>query len=314
MKDYFLSVIIPVYNSEHYLDECICSIIKQSYKNFEVLLVDDGSTDSSKSICLKYCSLDSRFKYLQKKNGGAASARNFGLNECKGDLISFIDSDDFIESTMFEDMIKAIVRYKADIVICGRFKDYDNKRKRINCMKYETSFDSQTCLCKMMTGRGMDFSPCDKIYRKDLWDQIYFPEGITGEDIMILPDIFDRASTIIHVGKPLYHYRYTPNSVTTSRFNKHTFDTVHAITKLSDKFYNGNFFERCSLQAFITIQYNYFLQKLYTIDNSDILSTKYRMYLKKNLLLICINPYIKFKTKLMTILLMFPALYKKKYN
>lgn len=312
MTNELLSVIVPVYNSERFLDLCLTSILNQSYVNFEVILVNDGSTDDSENICLKFCNLDSRFKYFKKENAGASSARNFGLDHCQGDYISFIDSDDYIELDMFDKMINAMMKFDCDIVICGRYKDYDKKIKKVNCSNHIKQYSVNKSICNMMANMKMDFSPCDKLYRRNLWKDIYFPIGVTGEDMLVLPKVFEKAKKIIHIGLPLYHYRYNSNSVTTSSFNEHTFDSKKAIEYFSSIYHNGSLFERLSLQSFITIQYNYYLQKSYTYEGTnDELFKEYIDYLKKHIFQIIMNPRIKSKTKMMTFILLTPNLYKK---
>ena len=122
-----ISVIVPIYNVEQYLRKCIDSIINQTYKNLEIILVDDGSWDNSPRICDEYAKRDNRIKVIHKKNGGLADARNTGLKMITGNYISFIDSDDYIEKTMYEKMIKVILKYNADIIECNLNYKYGNQ-------------------------------------------------------------------------------------------------------------------------------------------------------------------------------------------
>lgn len=121
-----ISIIVPIYNSEKYLSECIESILKQTYTNIEVILVDDGSTDQSSSICKKYENIDSRVKYFFQNNFGVSAARNYGINLSEGEYIGFIDSDDFIDSRMYETMINAITEYDVDLAMC-RYVNYSSE-------------------------------------------------------------------------------------------------------------------------------------------------------------------------------------------
>lgn len=122
-----ISIIVPVYNVEKYLNKCIDSIINQTYKNIEIILVDDGSTDNSGKICDEYLLRDSRIKVIHKNNGGLSSARNEGINISSGEYIGFVDSDDWVEPNMYEEMYKKILYSNADIVDCGYWKEYENK-------------------------------------------------------------------------------------------------------------------------------------------------------------------------------------------
>ena len=124
-----ISVIIPVYNVEKYLYRCVDSVLGQTYYNIEVILIDDGSTDSSPEICDEYQKRDKRVKVIHKKNSGAASSRNIGLSSAKGDYIAFIDSDDYIELDMYENMMKINEEYNCDIVLCDCYKENKTKRE-----------------------------------------------------------------------------------------------------------------------------------------------------------------------------------------
>ena len=122
-----ISVIVPVYKAEKYLEKCLDSIVGQTYKDLEIILVDDGSPDSSGRICDKYAENDNRIKVIHKKNGGDSSARNAGFKEATGKYIATIDSDDWIELDAYEKMLKKMIENNVDIVRCGFFKDFDDK-------------------------------------------------------------------------------------------------------------------------------------------------------------------------------------------
>ena len=126
-----ISVIVPVYNVEDYLDRCINSIVKQTYKNLEIILVDDGSTDSSYKICNEWAKKDERIKVLHNKNEGVSKARNVGIDASTGDFIAFVDSDDYIEETMFEKLLDKQKTNNSDIVFCRVNQINNNKTKRI---------------------------------------------------------------------------------------------------------------------------------------------------------------------------------------
>ena len=124
-----VSVIIPVYNVEKYLKECIQSVLRQTYKNLEIILVDDGSKDNSGNICDEYAKRDERIKVIHKKNGGLSDARNAGIDICTGEYIAFLDSDDFIEEDMYEFLVKNLEKAKADISICQVYYVYKNAKQ-----------------------------------------------------------------------------------------------------------------------------------------------------------------------------------------
>ena len=171
MLENLISVIVPVYNVELYLKRCVDSILEQTYKNLEIILVDDGSTDNSGVICNTYAQVDNRIKVIHKKNGGLSDARNKGLDIANGKYVSFIDSDDWIEKSMYLDCISSLERYKANIIICRRYRAYDDKRKNIeeykryplNCL-----MSTEDALSNFMTFSGFDMSFCDKIFERRL--------------------------------------------------------------------------------------------------------------------------------------------------
>ena len=118
MENELISIIIPMYNTEQYIECCLDSIRRQTYKNLEVIMIDDGSTDNVATICKKYCNKDSRFRYFYKQNEGVSIARNMGLEIANGDIIAFVDSDDYIKENMIENMVSKMEKEKSDIVIC----------------------------------------------------------------------------------------------------------------------------------------------------------------------------------------------------
>lgn len=132
-----ISIIIPVYNSEKTLKRCVDSILNQTFnRDIEILLVNDGSKDSSESICLEYQNNDKRIKYFKKENGGVSSARNLGIYEAKGEYIAFVDSDDYVEPNMYEIMLNKISKDGSDIVICGYNEIYSDTQRKINVHPY----------------------------------------------------------------------------------------------------------------------------------------------------------------------------------
>lgn len=310
---YKLSIIIPIYNTSKFLDQCLNSINNQKYNNYEIILVNDGSTDNSEQICLEFCEKNDRFKYYKKTNGGSSSARNFGLSKATGDFISFIDSDDYIENDSFEILVNSIVKYNADIIIFGRYKDYGNKKIKVFASKKDKVYKPNKVICEMLSGKNMDFSSWDKIYKKELWEDIEFPLGITGEDIVTIPKVIEKANKIIKIKECLYNYRYTPNSLTTSSYNSHTFDTLEILKEFENIFMKGNFAEKLSLNSFKVTQYMFYIQKLVFLNEDERINLnmkKYVNYLRKKIIIIFLNPYIKFKTKINVMLALSPEKYK----
>lgn len=218
-----ISVIVPVYNVEAYIFKCINSITSQTYHNLEIILVDDGSPDRCGEICDEFAKKDNRVIVIHKENGGLADARNAGLDRAKGDYISFIDSDDFIENDMYEKMISACESEKADISVCGRFDIIDgSKIESRYSFQGEKIWTNKEAIKNLLTWNNMDSSACDKLYQRELFQNIRFPFGKYNEDIFTMIKILDQANKIVHIGESKYYYNHRPGSITTMTFsNKH---------------------------------------------------------------------------------------------
>lgn len=172
------SIIIPVYNVEQYLDKCLKSISKQTFLDFECIIVDDGSPDNSNAIIDKYVNKDQRFKVIHQKNMGLSAARNTGLDVAKGDYITFVDSDDYIANDYLEKFVLKIASSNADIIICGIievFKNYENSRVFANAT---TEVIKQNILAD--TWPSFVWNKC---YKKELFDNVRFPVGKAFEDL-----------------------------------------------------------------------------------------------------------------------------------
>lgn len=214
-----ISIVVPVYNVQKYLENCIESIIGQTYTSIEIILVDDGSTDKSSSICDKYAEIDSRIKVIHKENGGLSSARNAGLKQSSGKYVGFVDSDDYIDSTMYEKMLISMKEDDSQICCCGRkiVKDKD-------VIRYEYTAENNACLNnkdainQLLLGTYIDVAAWDKLYVKSLFDDIEFPEGEINEDLPIMARLFSKCNKISYIKNPFYNYRITPGSITNSGY------------------------------------------------------------------------------------------------
>lgn len=308
-----ISVIVPIYNAELYLKKCLDSIINQTYSNFEVILINDGSTDKSKDICMEFCENDERLIYIEQENKGLSSARNIGISKSSGDYICFVDSDDYIEKELFKKTIHAIDQYNADIIIYGRYKDYGTKIVKVFESRSDKIYKKEVVLKKMLSGIKMDFSVCDKIFKKELWKSIRFPVGLTAEDMLTVPYVIEQAKKIVKIKGCYYYYRYTPNSITTSKFNQHTFDSIRAIEFFENKYLKGKLDERLHLNAFKVIQYTFYIQKLISLDENNINYERnkyYLNYLRRKIVIILFNPFIKLKTKFNAVMATMPKVYR----
>ena len=182
-----ISVIVPVYNVAAWLPRCVDSILAQTCKNMEILLVDDGSSDASGRICDAYAEKDPRIRVVHKENGGLSSARNAGLDMASGEYLGFVDSDDWIEPGMYAEMLGLMEKYDAQLVCAGRCDvDGGTGEKAVGlCPEREECVSGEELAGRIFLWDHCDSSACDKLYRRELFDGIRYPEGKTCEDIPV---------------------------------------------------------------------------------------------------------------------------------
>lgn len=212
-----ISIIVPIYNVEKYLEQCINSIIEQTYQNLEIILVDDGATDNSGKICDEYLKKDNRIKVIHKQNGGLSDARNAGVEIATGDFIGFVDSDDYIEKDMYELLHRNMLKEGADISCCNRFLVYENKIEVYGTDEYyEVMNSSRAIEFSCMIGY-IGISAYTKLYQKELFDEIRYPKGKINEDMYTTYKLFDKANKVIYDATPKYYYRQRKGSITNSK-------------------------------------------------------------------------------------------------
>ena len=214
-----ISIVVPIYNVEKYLDDCIKSIIGQTYKNIEIILVDDGSTDRSGEVCENYAKYDKRIKVIHKENGGLSDARNEGLKIANGQYITFIDSDDYVNEEFVEILYKSIKKYNADISICNydliEEKSTYRKENKKN-IKDITQLDNKECLKRTYSNeKGMEFLAWAKLYNKDLFVKncIIYPKGKIHEDTYTTYKLIYYSKNIVYNDVSLYYYRKRNGSI-----------------------------------------------------------------------------------------------------
>ncbi len=229
-----ISVIVPVYNVEKFLIKCLESIVNQTYKDLEIILVDDGSTDTSGTICDAYKEKDNRIKVIHKKNEGLSEARNTGLMLATGDYISFIDSDDFIELDMYTYLISNMQKVDADIGICGTFIDYEDGKSITKNNSKEEVLNNKEALIKLNSFSSFDMAVWNKLYKKKILENIKFPFGKKSEDYFVMYRYFDRAKKVVVLPKCKYHYFQRKNSI--SRSKKISYDYIEGSKQQKDFF------------------------------------------------------------------------------
>ena len=212
-----LSVIVPVYNVKDYLRECIDSIINQSYRNMEIILVDDGSTDGSSSICDEYANRDSRIKVFHKENGGLSSSRNTALDHVSGEHVTFVDSDDVIIGTDVYKELMLKLEKNADIDavqydVLHKFSSSQQHTRDYPFRIYNTKVD----ILDGYLSQNIHVSCCDKIFKTEVFRDIRFPEKQISEDIAIIPQIINNINVLETCNIGYYGYRYREGSISNS--------------------------------------------------------------------------------------------------
>lgn len=212
-----ISIIVPVYNVEKYLHECIESVIYQDYTNLDIVLIDDGSVDRSGFICDKYANIDERISVIHKKNGGLSAARNAGIEIAKGRYICFVDGDDFIAKDYISSMYKGIVRHKTKIASCGYCRVYENgKKEQINHQNIDMVYMGEIAQKFLNITGYFNVSACNKMFEKNLFNEIKFPEGKNSEDCFIMYKLLDKSGSIYYNSKNKYYYRQRNGSISKS--------------------------------------------------------------------------------------------------
>lgn len=225
-RNSLISVIVPVYNVEKYLPQCLNSIINQTYENLEIILINDGSTDNSGNICDEYAKRNSRIKAIHKENGGASSARNIGLDICKGDYIGFVDSDDWIELDMYESLYKYMREKDVDITCFGFSYAYINKNLYHNSPENFLYSKNPKFMYEIFSNQYYGEMMCNKLFKKFIFDGIRFPENKMTEDAFIFFDILEKVNGVYISAERKYFYRMRDNSVTHSEFNPKLLDCL----------------------------------------------------------------------------------------
>ena len=232
-----ISIIVPVYNVEEYLEECLESIRKQTYQDIEVILVNDGSTDGSQAICERYCQMDKRFRLINQKNQGQSVARNRGVKESLGEYIMFVDSDDVVSLGLLEQLMK-YMSDGIDIVECNITED-------IHCLNSEgkeigvKELDSNEALYECFN-HGVSWSPVAKLYRREIVEKVPFLENLIYEDFytgIVSLKYIHKMRKINYIG---YYYRYHTSSTMNQKYSEKNLDIFKVGEKLLEEFREDN--------------------------------------------------------------------------
>ena len=228
-----ISIVIPIYKVEKYLEKCVYSLINQNYKNIEIILIDDGSPDNCGKMCDEYSKIDNRIKVIHKKNGGLSDARNTGIKNARGKYITFVDSDDYVEANYIEILYKTIIKYDADISIVGHSVWYENK-KILRAWNEEYCEAPEKILWKILYDDKIDISAWGKLYKKELFQNIEFPKGRLFEDAATTYKLIDASKKIAVNSLPLYNYVIRKNSISTGSFSEKKMDLIISTKEMTE--------------------------------------------------------------------------------
>lgn len=227
-----ISVIVPIYNTEKYLKRCLESLINQDYKNLQIILVNDGSTDNSLKICNEYKNKDNRIVVIDKKHTGVSHTRNVGIENASGSYIGFVDSDDYIDNNMFKNLMIGIEKYNADISMCDLRETKNETDKNKSCKVQYIEMSKKQALEQLLYDKNIGNYMTVKLFKKALFEDLKFPIGKLYEDISIAYKLFSKANNLVYIPIPMYHYYQRSESI------------VNNITRESIKEYLRAIFER----------------------------------------------------------------------
>lgn len=222
-----ISVIVPVYKVEQYLKKCVDSILAQTFQDIEIILVDDGSPDSSGKICDDYAKADSRVRVIHKENGGLSSARNAGIDAARGKYLGFIDSDDYIAPDMYELLHTNLVKEHADLSICGIYHVYEGKEPEKKQEQYFV-FDRNKAMEFIFHGNVISDHAVNKLYKREIFDNIRYPYGKYHEDSYTIVSILDSCKKIVIDTKQKYYYYHREGSITGQAFSRKHLEYIDA--------------------------------------------------------------------------------------
>lgn len=309
-----ISIIVPVYNVEQYLRKCVNSIINQTYKNLEIILVDDGATDNSGKMCDELAKTDNRIKVYHKGNGGLSDARNYGVERATGEYIGFVDSDDYIDEEMYEKLYEAIKKEDVDVAECNLKIIYPDRIELFTEKDYHKVCSKKEYLEEYLKIENIFGSACVRLIKSDVAKKIKFPVGKLYEDTYYAYDLIEKVDRYAIMNNPYYNYLMRENSITNAKFNPRIFDLIEIV----DKFHGTVYKDYFSLKeaADCRKMYAYF-----SVLNSVLLEEKFKNnsyyqlvmnYFKENYKELLKNKYINRNRKLSILLIkMNINLYKK---
>lgn len=281
-----VSIIVPIYNVEKYLDECIKSIVKQTYNNIEIILIDDGSTDNSSNICDKWENKDKRIIAIHKENGGLSSARNEALKIATGDYLAFIDSDDIIDEKMIETLVNLLETKQANISVCQFTRYLEGNKPTFSHLEETNIYNKNKALVELLYDK-LTSHVCNKLFKKELFNDIEFPKGKNYEDLRTTYKIIEKCDKIVETKSELYGYMTRNSSISKKMNEKNLEDYIDAFNERFI-YYEKNYPQFKKENIIGKIQYIYICYlKIADCNNKELLKNnkliKEYNFLKKNL-------------------------------
>lgn len=297
-----ISVIVPCYNIEDYIENCLESLIKQSYRTFEIICIDDGSTDHTYDICKVVSSQDNRIRVFHKTNGGLSDARNFGLSVSSGSLVTFVDGDDYVDPDYLKVLLNLICEDKSDISVCNFYIGKESKQIPFYKHNKRITFSSDKALSSLFYQKLYDVSAWGKLYKKTLFDGILYPKGMLYEDNGTTYKLFLKANKVSYDSKPLYHYVQRSGSIMNSSFKDKKMDglflsklMIEDISNQRNKILNS---AKCK---HLSVCFDLFIQS----NNKEPYSTELFSEIKKYRVDVFFNIHSRFKNKVASFISLF---------
>lgn len=258
-----ISVVIPIYNVEQYLPQCLESVINQTYQNLEIILVNDGSTDSSSQICDDYKLTNSRIKVIHQKNGGLSDARNAGLNCATGDFISFVDSDDLLSLDFHQKLLNTLLENDADIVECGflAFETDEDLKKFSSTAEEKTEVFEREAAVELLMKEQFKQVVWNKIYRSEVVNGLRFPVGKINEDEFWTYKVFGNSNKVVKIKDALYFYRQQAGSIMGKKYSVKRLDGLQGLEERME-YMRENFpkLENLALQIFCVASMDHYIK------------------------------------------------------
>ncbi len=296
-----ISVIVPIYKVEEFLPTCLDSILAQTYKNLEIILVDDGSPDNCGMICDEYAKKDSRIIVIHKENGGLSDARNAGLDICTGELISFIDSDDFAHPAFFATLTSTIIRTNCDVAFCNFIPfhtpaiDYEKTSEIVNMKHLSGKYMIDNIYNREWVPKNIVV--WNKIYKSHIFEHLRFPPGLNHEDEYIFLPIFSSVNEVVYIDRPLVYYRQRKDSIMSDRYCDNNFLAFTYILKERMKYSdhaNNSIFKKKTFNHYLLYLSGAFIAES---KNSELIIASERLFWK-----IIFNTTISWKSKCLFLL------------